>query len=120
LFFDKDEIAWISAPSLHNFYKVLLSLRNNNHLFNNHIRNKNIHTISNSVDHHVFSFVRSNGASAIFVFINFSEYKLNDVVIDISESKGVYNELFSGQEYEFSENSNRFSLEAWGCQIWCK
>jgi len=120
LFFDKDEIAWISEPSLHNFYKVLLSFRNNHDLFNNHIGKENIRTISNSVDHHVFSFVRTNGTSTIFVFINFSEYKLNDMSIDVSESKGVFNELFSGAEYDFSENSNKFSLEAWGCQIWYK
>ena len=120
LFFDKDEINWTSDISLHNFYKLLLSFRNNNSLFNSDIYKEDIRIISNSVDHHILSFVRTNGVSTIFVFINFSEYKLDDVAFDISGSIGMYKELFSGSKIEFSEDYQRLSIDAWGYQIWYK
>ena len=120
LFFDKDEISWTSNTSLHNFYKLLLSFRNNNHLFNSDVHKEDIRIISNSVDHHILSFARTNGVSTILVFINFSEYKLNDVEFDISGSIGIYKELFSGSDFEFSENLQRLSIDAWGYQIWYK
>jgi alpha-amylase len=120
LFFDKDEIGWTSDKSLHNFYKLLLSFRNNNYLFNSDINKEDIHIISNSVDHHILSFARTDGVSTIFVFINFSEYKLDDVAFDVYGSMGKYKELFSGSEFEFSENYQRLSIDAWGYQIWYK
>ena len=120
LFFDKDEITWTFDKSLHDFYKLLLSFRNNNQLFNSDIHKEDIRIISNSVGHHILSFARSNGVSTILVFINFSEYKLDDVAFDVRGSMGIYKELFSGSGFEFSENSQRLSIDAWGYQIWYK
>jgi len=120
LFFDKDEILWSSLISLHDFYKSLLTFRNYNSPSISSDESSIVYFTSNSVEHHVLSFVRKVGSLQVLVIINFSEYDLSDIKIELGNDVGVYRELFTEISIEFSEKYHHFSLRAWGYQVWYK
>jgi glycosidase len=120
LFFDKDEIKWSSLVSLHDFYKSLLTFRKYKCLSISSDENSIVCFTSNSVEHHVLSFVRKIGSLQMLVIINFSEYDLSDVKIEVCNDVGVYRELFTEISIEFSEKYHHFSLRAWEYQVWYK
>jgi glycosidase len=120
LFFDKDEILWSSLISLHDFYKSLLTFRNYNPPSISSDESSIVYFTSNSVEHHVLSFVRKVGSLQVLVIINFSEYDLSDIKIELGNDVGVYRELFTEISIEFSEKYHHFSLRAWGYQVWYK
>jgi glycosidase len=120
LFFDKDEIIWSSIISMHDFYKLLLTFWKCTSPSISSDVNSIAYFTSNSVEHHVLSFVRKFGSLQVLVIINFSEYDLNDVKIEVSNDVGTYRELFTEISIGFSEKFHHFSLRAWGYQVWYK
>ena len=120
LFFDKDQIEWKQEIALHDFYRTILSFKKNNHLFDMNSENSKIQFVSNNIEHHVLSFVRTNEDYDVLVIINFSEYELKDVEIDVRQITGHHRELFTGVSAFLTEQKIRFSLKAWGYQVWYK
>ena len=120
LFFDKDEIQWTTQADLHHFYKALFTFRRNHKVFNSIGEISIVRFTTNNVDHHVLSFIRRNGPFEVLVIINFSEYDLNDVAIEVCEDLGIYHELFSGSTFNFNEQNHRFSIKAWAYEVWYK
>ena len=120
LFFDKDEIQWTTQTDLHHFYKALFTFRRNHKVFNSIGEISIVRFTTNNVDHHVLSFIRRNGPFEVLVIINFSEYDLNDVAIEVCEDPGIYHELFSGSTFNFNEKNHRFSIKAWAYEVWYK
>jgi alpha-amylase len=120
LFFDKDPLEWKDDPELHEFYKKILKLRKRNSALCCLSDQGNCHHIWNSVDHHVFSFVRSSNEDKLFVLINFSIWDLPEIEIDTMDLEGEYIELFSEDNVLMDGDRKLFSLPAWGYKIYIK
>lgn len=119
-FFEKDPIEWKEKPDLHNFYKSIFELRRKHLAFTCSALSDNCKLTSNSVDHHVLSFIRSYDEDQILVMINFSEYSLSAVHIEHGTLRGNYCEWFSAESKIFEDNQQFFDLPAWGFQVWVK
>ena len=117
-FFDKDQIEWIDHPTLHSFYKKLFSFRKDNLVFSVPQDEQHCYGVRNSVDHHILSFIRKAGDYEILIVINFSEYTLQNVEVQLGNSRGVFEELFSSSTQEFNHAQQYFNLEPWAYQIW--
>jgi len=115
-FFEKDSIDW-NGFEYHDFYKRLLHLKSKNQaLWNGEEFGGDMHRVYNDQNDKVFSFVREKNDDKVFVVLN-----LSDSHVDASMSgiafHGKYTELFSGVEFEFSEES-MFSLEPWAYSVY--
>lgn len=117
-FFDKDQIEWVDHPKLHLFYKKLFSFRKSNKVFNALIIDQQCFVVINSVDHHILSFIRKAHDFEALILINFSEYNLQSVEVQIGNARGVFQELFSSSTEEFEQNQQYFDFEPWGYQVW--
>lgn len=117
-FFDKDQIKWNDHPNLHSFYKKLFSFRKSNMAFGVPPDEQHCYTVSNSVDHHILSFIRKAGDYEALILINFSEYTLQNVEVQLGNSRGVFQELFSSSTEEFKQTHQYFNFEPWGYQVW--
>jgi len=119
-FFDKDIIEWKAKPTLNDFYKKLFLFRRENPVFECEPTNIICHFVRNSVDHHVFSFIRKFENNAVLVLINFSTYPLHNVEVEIENCNGVFQELFTSSVQYFHGNHQYFHLQPWGYQVWHK
>jgi glycosidase len=117
-FFDKDCIEWNKKPTLHGFYKKLFSFRKENQVFDCDPSKIKCQFTRNSVEHHVFSFVRKYNDNAVMVLINFSGYPLHNVEVDVDSCQGVFQELFTSLVQSFDVNHQYFHLQPWGYQVW--
>ena len=52
------------------------------------------------------------------ILINFSEYTLQNVEVQLGNSRGVFQELFSSSPEEFKQTHQYFNFEPWGYQVW--
>jgi glycosidase len=120
LFFDRDPLDWEGGSGLHDFYRRLLGLRKNNVALNCFSGQGQCHHIGNSVDHHVFSYVRYQHDDKLIVLINFSVWDLPEVEINTLNLEGEYIELFSDDVEFIDGHSKTFSLAAWGYKILIK
>ncbi len=119
-FFDKDEIEWNDDIQLHAFYKILLTLRKENLAFSSINNDVGLSLLNNSVDHHVLSFKRSNLDNACIVMINFSQYELNHVEIDLGEERGDYVEAFSQENISIKSRYYYANFKGWSFKILTK
>ena len=119
-FFDKDAIAWIDQPELHDFYKSLFTLRKSVDAFKSTDEDGNCLIIKNSVDHHVLSFKRKSEEAEAIVIINLSPWHLPEVEVDLKNSNGKYKEYFSGVQKEIANAHLYLEMTAWSYQVWLK
>ncbi len=107
-FFDHDPIHWTAPVQLHSFYQTLLQLRKRNTAL--HFEGVN-HTILNSCNDKVFSFVRFNGKDAVLVVLNLSADSRVQVAVDHQMLQGNYRNVFSGFSFRFGRTVS-FELDA--------
>lgn len=119
-FFDKDPLGWGQDIQLHDFYRNLFRLRKTNSALSCSDEFGQCHHVWNSVDHHVFSYIRSNEQDAVIVMLNFSGWDLPQVEIDMSGQNGEYRELFTGEIADLGEQPFSFPIPAWGFKVWIK
>ena len=119
-FFDKDCIEWNGKPTLQEFYKKLFLFRKENPVFECAPTDIICHFTRNSVEHHVFSFIRKYNNHVVLVLINFSTYPLHNVEVDVENCHGVYQELFTSLAHSFNTKHQYFHLQPWGYQVWYK
>jgi hypothetical protein len=117
-FFDKDIIEWKAKPTLHDFYKKLFLFRRENPVFDCEPTHIICHFVRNSVDHHVFSFIRKFENNAVLVLVNFSTFPLHNVEVEIESCNGVFQELFSSSVQYFQGHHQYFHMQPWGYQVW--
>jgi hypothetical protein len=117
-FFDRDPLDWQNSPALHAFYRSILHLRKKHAAFTTAPDRANLVHLRNSVDHHVFSFKRQHDDAAALVLINFSEYPLHNIEVDLDGLTGTLVEHFTSLAHECNGHSHYFHLQPWSYQIW--
>lgn len=119
-FFDRDPIDWTPGAGMHDFYHQLFSLRKAHPAFAVSPEYGHCHQCRNSVDHHVFSFVRTADADAIMVLINFSQWDLPEIEVSWGDSDEEFMEYRSSEMLSLQSGSGRLSLPPWGHKIYVK
>ena len=114
-FFDRDPIEWTEPVALHGFYRKLLNLRKTHPAFLSDALNR----LATSHDSQVFSFLRQADDHQVLVMLNFSEYGHWDFHVRDPRVGGMFTELFSGAEQDFSQNTN-VDLKPWDVKVWVK
>lgn len=117
-FFDKDCIDWQESIQLHNFYKILLGIRNTHPSFLGKPAVQSFLQIRNSVEHHVLSYKRVVNNHCCLVMINFSQYDLSEVEFETDVPRGDYTEIFSNQKNHINTNHQYIDLKGWGYKVW--
>lgn len=117
-FFEHDPLDWTKFPALHAFYRSILHLRKNHAAFTTASAAENLVHLRNSVDYHVFSFKRQHDDSTAIVLINFSEYPLHNIAVDLDGASGIFVEHFTSLAHEWNGNNHYFHLQPWSYQIW--
>ena len=75
--------------------------------------------LATSHDSQVFSFLRQADDHQVLVMLNFSEYGHWDFHVRDPRVGGMFTELFSGAEQDFSQNTN-VDLKPWDVKVWVK
>ena len=120
LFFDRDPLQWEGGATLQDFYRKLLGLRKSNAALQCFSDQSKCYHIANSVDHHVFSYVRTQDEEQVIILINFSVWDLPEVEINTWDLEGEYTELFSEENETINGHTQNFSLPAWGYKVLIK
>jgi glycosidase len=109
-FFEKDELAWsqqTKEPTLHGFYKSLLSLRAQNDAV---VFGQN-QMLQTPCPNSIIGFIKKHQNNVVLVLLNISEH--NRLAFEISHSLlvGKFEQIFSGLQFSFSGNE-KFELQA--------
>jgi glycosidase len=71
-FFEKDAIAWTATNQLHDFYKALFEIRNNNSALRAGDPSAKTTRLKTNDDEHVFAYLRKNNDKEALVILNLS------------------------------------------------
>ena len=109
-FFEKDELAWsqqTKEPTLHGFYKSLLSLRAQNDAV---VFGQN-QMLQTPYPNSIIGFIKKHQNNVVLVLLNISEH--NRLAFEISHPllSGTFEQIFSGLRFSFSGNE-KFELQA--------
>jgi glycosidase len=115
-FFEKDVIEWKERFELHNFYKILLTLKSNNKSLRAGDSNVLTEIISHPDDHQVFSYLRKHKKDQVLVVLNCSENGMN---FQVKNVEGVFRNVFGGEDINFDNNNNVY-ISAWGYLVFEK
>ena len=115
-FFEKDVIEWKERFELHNFYKILLTLKSNNKSLRAGDSNVLTQIISHPDDHQIFSYLRKHQKDQVLVVLNCSENGMN---FQVKSVKGVFRNVFGGEDINF-DNNNTVYVSAWGYLVFEK
>ena len=110
-FFDKDAIEWTDRYELHQFYKTLLELRDNNTALgsdNSIAQTKFIHT---TADRQVIAYLRSSQNRQVLVLLNFSNAPQH-LLADTQYLSGTYRDIFT-EAITDMPSSNHFTIDPW-------
>lgn len=114
-FFDKDVIEWKKHCELHEFYRTLLHLKQNNSALN---VNSDCFPLHTNCAANVLAYLRKNGEQEVMVLLNLSDHKVRFDMLD-NWIRGKFREAFSHRENDFSLNIS-FELKAWDWLVWVK
>ena len=101
-FFEKDEIEWNDHIELHNFYKILLTLKSTNKALRCGDPDVLTKIISHPEDEHVFAYLRKYKSSQVFVILNCSAQGLN---FEVKNVKGLFTNLLWNDDVDFEQKS---------------
>ncbi len=114
LFFDKDELQWQPAPTLHVFYKTLFYLRKNNDAISIG------ETFILPTNHpYVMAFLRRSNDKVALVILNFSADNKIQVSVQHQWLNGLFTNVFSGLQFTFNTNES-FELMAYEYLVYAK
>lgn len=99
-FFEKDLIEWNDQPALHTRYKQLSALKLSHPALNCFTAPV---LIPNSAENNIFSYVRRSQGREVVTVLNFSGHTV-PVQLSGSVIKGVYQNLFTGQEIAWNDS----------------
>lgn len=107
-FFEKDTIDWKPIKSVEGFYHALLKLRQIHPALG---WKATLTNLSTGKDEQIFAFIRSLNDQKVLVLLNLSmankvRFSINNPIL-----KSKYRNLFSGLEFDFSDQEN-FELQA--------
>ena len=100
-FFDKDVIEWDGKYELHEFYKILLTLKKNNPALRAADAAVTTYLLETTADKSILVFLRKNGSNEVLVFINFSQQKINFHIND-AHLTGEFINVFNKEEKDFT------------------
>lgn len=101
-FFEKDSLNWTGKVELHDFYKILLTLKSNNKALRCGDPKVLTQIISHPEDEQVFAYLRKYQSSQVFVILNFSNQGLHFKVKNV---KGLFRNLFWNDDVDFEQKS---------------
>ena len=116
-FFDKDEIEW-SKCALHDFYKIVLSLRQKNSALRAGDMNVVTNSITTNHDDKIFAFVRKNGNDEVLVLLNFSAESLM-AEAKVTILQGMYKNVFEAEKINCSGKLS-IGILPWGYKVYQK
>ena len=114
-FFDKDVIEWKKHCELHDFYRTLLHLQQNNPALHNNSELFQLHT---NCDANVLAYLRKRDEQEVIVFLNLSEHNVRFDVLD-KWVEGKFREAFLHSENDFGVNRS-FEMKAWEWRVWVR
>jgi len=109
-FFEKDELAWsqqTKEPTLHGFYKSLLSLRAQNDAV---VFGQN-QMLQTPYPNSIIGFIKKHQNNVVLVLLNISEHHRLAFEISHPLLSGTFEQIFSGLRFSFSGNE-KFELQA--------
>ncbi len=109
-FFEKDELAWsqqTKEPTLHGFYKSLLSLRAQNDAV---VFGQN-QMLQTPYPNSILGFIKKHQNNVVLVLLNISEHHRLAFEISHPLLSGTFEQIFSGLRFSFSGNE-KFELQA--------
>jgi len=109
-FFEKECIDWSQTP-LHNFYKTLNQLKQNNKALWNGIDGGQMINISKGQNENIFAFVREKDGNKVVVILNLSANE-SHFHLSHESAHGYFTNLFTGENVELGESSH-FDLKPW-------
>ncbi len=115
-FFEKDTIPWTGSLELHDFYKTLFNLKNQNPALRAGDPEVTTYRVSTTDEKHAFVFLRKNKEREILVGINMSYTPHLDFEITDPNVKGTFKDVFTGNP----ASHLRHSLKAWEYFVWEK
>ena len=101
-FFEKDLIEWKDNIELHNFYKILLTLRKENAVF----KNANMNSISideSLINKNILAYKIENSNHKILVFLNLNKIGIAENIL-LNGDAGEYRDIFYDSEINISNN----------------
>ncbi len=114
-FFEKDVIQWNGKYELSQFYKKLFDLKSTHPALSANIQNATMNRINIENQPNLMCYVRKAGERNVMVLLNLSG-KPQSFDFENQELKGMYNELFSEEKRDFTNNKN-IKMEPWGFQV---
>jgi glycosidase len=117
-FFDKDVIEWDGKYELHEFYKILLTLKKNNPALRAADAAVTTYLLETTADKSILVFLRKNGSNEVLVFINFSQQKINFHIND-AHLTGEFINVFNKEEKDFTAEKY-IELAPWDYKVFEK
>jgi glycosidase len=117
-FFDKDPIEWDGKYELHEFYKILLTLKTHNPALRAADAAVTTYLLETTADRSILAFLRKNGNNEVLVFINFSQQKINFHINDANLA-GAFINVFNKEEKNFTAEKY-IELPPWDYKVFEK
>jgi hypothetical protein len=117
-FFDKDPIEWNGKYELHDFYKILLTLKKNNPALRAADIMVTTYLLSTNADDRILAYLRKNENSEVLTIINFCKETIGFEINDLRLAGNFVNIFTSAEEYLSSPKY--FELPAWGYAVFEK
>ncbi len=100
-FFDKDEIAWQPNVELHNFYKILFTLRKNkNELFS--AIDTSIYFFEELLAKNILAYQLKNEEEEVLVFLNMNTVGVLEY-LQLPNINGIYKNIFTDKDAEMPQ-----------------
>lgn len=102
-FFEKDPIEWTGNYEVHDFYKTLFALRNNNPALRGGDAAVTTRRIKTSSDDNIMAYLRKNGEREVLVLLHLAGDEQVRFSITDDQVKGKFRNVFSKVEKDFDD-----------------
>ncbi|MBW8360583.1 MAG: 1,4-alpha-glucan branching protein [Kaistella sp.] len=109
-FFEKDPIAWTGTYELHEFYKILLTLKSKNPALRGGDPEVKTFLVKTSADDKILAYLRQNGEDGVLTVLNISEESVDLSIMD-DLITGNYKNVFEKTSRDFTADKS-FVLNA--------
>lgn len=118
-FFDKDPIPWTGKNELHDFYKILLTLKATNPALRGGDPSVETHLLANTSSDKILAYLRKKENEEVLVVLNFSNQ--NDLRFEITDPKltGLFKNAFSQVPNDFTD-AKFFEMQGYEYLVYIK